>query len=74
MATIDPLDSYPAMMTAEQVSEYTGVSIDRLNTWRKLGRGPVYVKMGEGRNGAVKYPRESLRGYVAARTVTPAVS
>lgn len=68
----DPLDGYPPMMTPEQVSEYLGISVDRLNAWRKASRGPVYVKVGERANGAVRYPREQLRQYIAANTVTPA--
>jgi predicted site-specific integrase-resolvase len=74
MNPIDPLDAYPPMMSAAEVAEYTGISVDRLNSWRKLGRGPIYVKMGEGPNGAVRYPRESLRQYVRANTVMPAVT
>jgi predicted site-specific integrase-resolvase len=66
---MDPLDSYPPYMSATEVSEVTGISIDRLNAWRKAGRGPDYIKVGEGRNGAVRYPREDLRRYLDERTV-----
>lgn len=71
---MDPLDSYPAMMTAAQVFEFTGISIETLSGWRKTGRGPTYVKMGEGPNGAVRYPREDLRAYIKGNTVSPAVA
>ena len=66
---MDPIDSYPLMLTAIEVCELTGISVERLNSWRKLGRGPVYVKMGDGPNGAVRYPREDLRAYINARRV-----
>jgi hypothetical protein len=71
---MDPLDAYPAMMTAAQVCEYTGISVERLSKWRQNGRGPVWVKMGEGPTGAVRYPREALRKYVEDNTVRPAVA
>jgi predicted site-specific integrase-resolvase len=66
---MDPIDSYPLMLSAGDVCELTGISVERLNAWRKLGRGPVYIKMGDGPNGAVRYPREDLRTYIAARRV-----
>jgi predicted site-specific integrase-resolvase len=66
---MDPLDGYPPMMSPAQVAEFTGISIERLNGWRKAGRGPVYVKMGGGPNGAVRYPREDLRIYITTRRV-----
>ena len=71
---MDPLDKYPAMMTANEVCEYTGISVDRLSKWRQAGRGPIWTKMGEGPTGAVRYPREDLRAYIEAHTVRPAVA
>jgi predicted site-specific integrase-resolvase len=66
---VDPIDSYPLMLTAAEAAELTGISVERLSTWRKIGRGPAYVKMGDGPNGAVRYPREDIRTYIAARRV-----
>lgn len=62
----DPLSEYPPMMSVHQVAEFLGVSVDRANAWRRLRRGPVHVKI----EGTVRYPREELRRYVAANTVT----
>lgn len=69
--TGDPLNRYPAMMTAAQVAEYTQISEVRLAAWRGRGTGPAWTKLGDGRNGAVRYPRESLRDYLSSKT-TPA--
>lgn len=71
---MQPLDRYPQLMSPTEVSEYTGVSVDRLAHWRRSGRGPTYIKLGDGANGAVRYPREALRRYLADRTVTPGVT
>lgn len=71
---MDPLSEYPPLMTPTEVADYTGLSVERLSAWRKAGRGPTYIKVGEGQNGAVRYPREALREYLTARTVPPAVA
>lgn len=70
----DPLDKYPPLMSPREVSEFTGISVERLSGWRKSSQGPVYVKMGTGPNGSVRYPREDLRAFLAANTVRPAVA
>ena len=69
----DPLDSYPAMMSAAHVAEYLGTTADQLAQWRHRGRGPAWTKVTEGRTGLVRYPREELRAYLVARTNSPAV-
>jgi len=65
--TTDPLDRYPAMMSPAEVAEYMGVDKALLAQWRWRGDGPPYVKMTPGRQGLVRYPREELREYIAAR-------
>lgn len=71
----DPLSEYPAMMTTAQVAEVTQIAPNTLAVWRIRGAaGPPFVKMGEGRGSAIRYPREDLRKYLAERTVRPAVT
>jgi hypothetical protein len=65
--TIDPLDGYPAMMSSAEVAEYMGVGKARLAQWRHRGGGPPYVKMNPAQQGLVRYPREDLRSWLAAR-------
>lgn len=67
--TIDPLDQYPAMMSPAEVAEYMGVDKARLAQWRYRGEGPPYVKVTPRQQGLVRYPREDLRAYIAARRV-----
>jgi predicted DNA-binding transcriptional regulator AlpA len=71
---MDPLDRYPAMMSPTQVGEFLGVSTITLKGWRRDGKGPQYVKLGDGPNATVRYPRSAVRTYLAERTVTPVVA
>jgi helix-turn-helix protein len=64
----DPLNGYSAMMTPAEVAEYLNISEVRLASWRSRRVGPPWVKVGEGRNGAVRYPREALRQHVLSNT------
>lgn len=66
--TDDPLSGYPAMMSATQVSEFLNTSVERLAQWRFQGIGPPSTKVTPGTRGLVRYPREELRAYLAART------
>lgn len=64
----DPLATYPAMMTAAQVAEFSGIKESTLFAWRRDGVGPPWVRWGPAKTGAVRYPREGIREYVAANT------
>jgi hypothetical protein len=64
----DPLTSYPAMMSPDQVAEYLGTSAERLQQWRHKEIGPPWTKVTPGPRGLVRYPREDLRAYLRART------
>lgn len=72
--TDDPLGEYPPMMSATQVAEFLNTSVERLAQWRFQGIGPPSTKITPGTRGLVRYPREDLRRYLAARTNSPAVS
>lgn len=67
----DPLSGFPAHIRAADVAEFLGVSVQLLADWRKAKIGPPFTKLTAGRNGAVRYPREGLRAYLAANTVNP---
>lgn len=67
----NPLDAYPAYMSPVQVAELLGLDVETLSGWRKTGRGPAYVKLGDAAKAPVRYPRENLRKYLSQRTVTP---
>lgn len=75
----DPLDELPPMLSAREVSAFLGIDEGLLAKWRMSRIGPTFVKLTPSRGGAVRYPRESLRAYIAQNTVetveqaTPAV-
>lgn len=69
---MDPLDDYPEMMTPDDVGAYLQISTVRLAAWRGKQVGPPFTKVGDGPNGAVRYPKGDLRKYLASRTVRPA--
>lgn len=68
----DPLAGYPAYMSPGDVAAVLGTTIAQLANWRYRSRGPAWTKVTEGQSGLVRYPREQLRAYLAARTTTPA--
>ncbi len=69
MTEDDPLAGYPAMMTIEQVSSALQVTARTLFTWRRENAGPPYVVLGAGPRPSIRYPRQDLRQFLAARKV-----
>ena len=53
--------------TVLEASDYLGIPIPTLNTWRSRNKGPPYEKHGS----AVRYSRAALDSYIQERTVTP---
>lgn len=62
---IDPLAGFGPMIRACDLAPFFGVSEQQLADWRKQGVGPPWHKLTPGRGGAVRYPREDLRAYLA---------
>lgn len=56
----------PKLLTAEEVAEQTGLSVETLAQWRSQGRGMPYVKIS--RN-CVRYRQSDLDGWLAERIV-----
>ena len=48
------------LLTAEQVAEWTGLSLDTLAQWRSQGRGIPYLKIGR----AVRYDPSDVQEYL----------
>ena len=48
------------LLTVQQVSELTGISVETLNQWRSQRKGPPYLKV-EGK--LVRYRRTDLLKY-----------
>jgi excisionase family DNA binding protein len=49
-----------SLLTAEQVAELTGLSVDTLAQWRSQRRGIVYLKIGR----AVRYDLNDVQTYL----------
>ncbi|MFF7292044.1 helix-turn-helix transcriptional regulator [Microbacterium sp. NPDC008134] len=46
----------PRLMSIEEVSQYTGIAVATLHTWRSLGKGPKALKLGK----RLRYPADLL--------------
>lgn len=52
-------------LTVEETAEILSVSVKTLEAWRRLGKGPAFVKLGR----AVRYTMEALDAFTRDRTV-----
>lgn len=52
-------------LTAEEAAELLCVSVKTLEAWRRLGKGPVFVKLGR----SVRYTMRALDQFTCERTV-----
>lgn len=60
------LNEPSAVLTTREAAWHLGLAISTLNKWRVYGDGPVFVKLGR----AVRYRREDLEAFIAARSKT----
>lgn len=67
MRTEAPTEVY---LTPQQAGQYIGVTARTLIEWRRTGRGPEYVRLGNGPTGRVRYERAKLDAYMHSRTQT----
>jgi predicted DNA-binding transcriptional regulator AlpA len=59
-----------AFLTAAALAEELGLSPDHLARLRMEGGGPRFIKLSPGRTGQVRYRREDVEKWLAARTFT----
>ena len=52
-----------ALLTPAQVAERWHMDAKTLSNWRVKGRGPAYLKLGEGRNTRVLYREEDVAAF-----------
>ncbi len=52
-------------LTVDEAAEILAVSVKTLEAWRRLGKGPSFVKLGR----AVRYTQHALDQFTSARTV-----
>ena len=67
MAT-QPLDYDPdEKFKNDEAAAYVDLAPSTMKLNRHLGRGPKFIKLGDGKNAAVRYRRGDLRGGVDSR-------
>ena len=56
------------MLTAEQASPLIGRTVGTMKVDRVYGRGPKFIKCGEGKASGVRYRRSDIEAWLAERT------
>lgn len=51
------------MLTTEQLADRWGLSANRLKQWRTEGKGPGFVKLGDGPKAPVRYKLEDIEEF-----------
>lgn len=59
-----------ALIPQEKLAEELGVTTWTLTNWRKIGKGPVYVRLDK----RILYDRADVDTWLASRKVTPALA
>lgn len=54
-----------ASLTVEEAAAFLMLSVKTLEAWRRLGKGPRFLKLGR----AVRYTTDALETFIYARTV-----
>lgn len=54
----------------DPAAKVLGIKGPTLRVWRHLGRGPRYIRLGEGRFSRVAYRRSDLEAWLRERTFT----
>ncbi|MFZ4894657.1 helix-turn-helix transcriptional regulator [Plantibacter sp. Mn2098] len=60
-------ETVPLALTAEQVSEMTGIAVQTLANWRVIGKGPRFFKISR----LVRYSPQSVSEWVADQSGEP---
>ena len=61
------LEALPLMLTTAQYAELVQKSKDRIAKERISGDGPPFVKLGRGRTALIRYRRDAVVAWLAAR-------
>jgi hypothetical protein len=58
------------LLTSQEVATLRRIKVQTLRRERSRGKGPPYLKFGQGRGGRVLYRAADLRAWLASRLVT----
>jgi len=56
------------LLTTRQAAVILGVQDDTLTQWRWLGKGPKYLRLGDGKRAAIRYLPSDLKKWLAERS------
>jgi predicted DNA-binding transcriptional regulator AlpA len=59
------------MLTEREAAEILNLSVRTLQTWRSACQGPVFVKIGGKRSGAVRYRKADIDAFITAGVRLP---
>lgn len=62
---VQPVALEDRRLTVEEAADVLSVSVKTLEAWRRLGKGPVFVKLGR----SVRYTMRALDAFTCDRTV-----
>lgn len=54
-----------------EAAELLGVAPQTMRNWRFLGKGPAYLRLGEGERPAIRYLIEDLHKYMESKRIVP---
>lgn len=57
----------PPVLSPLALAELLGIARSTLDGWRRNGEGPAFVRLGGGRNAAVRYRREAVLEWLVSR-------
>lgn len=59
--------SLDSLLNERDVARIVGVSVDSVQRWRRHRQGPRFLKVGAGRQAAVRYQKSDLLFWLASR-------
>lgn len=59
-------DAFDELLTEQQISKLTKIPASTLRSWRKRGRGPRYLRLGDR---VVRFRRRDINEWLASREV-----
>jgi predicted DNA-binding transcriptional regulator AlpA len=61
------MSQHDDLLTSAETAAILGIRGNTLEIWRGKGKGPIYVKLGEGPRGAVRYRRSDVVAWIEGR-------
>ncbi len=59
-------------LNQRQAADAIGVSSSTMESWRKEGLGPNYIKMNTGKRGRVLYPKTAIAEWLVSHSIKTA--